>query len=315
MKTFSEQKTSVKSFMEAVEEERLRKTQEDAFQASTDYKLKVLDREQDAARGTCLNKVFCNIYKNALPLSNDYKNANCEDLDKAFSDFIKTRCPEGIEFYVKEAIRKNNSPFARKVLEAVDEFVNNEFRDRALRIEDIDAKDLVFKTTDDTTRRLDVIGQNLQGQEISQAVHDNVKATALSEITRAKNEKEALANLEKELANDVNINTPAAVESALELRGFGKKDFAPSLFQGIMINKMNSVQAKMESGEISDVILYGTMEEYGKPTNESVNASAEEIAFVECVKEYTGHQLMKALKMEKYYKNEVADMAMKYAQS
>jgi hypothetical protein len=55
------------------------------------------------------------------------------------------------------------------------------------------------------------------------------------------------------------------------------------------------------------------MEEYGKAVNENVNASVEEIAFVECVKEYTGHQLMKALKMERYYKDEVANMAMDYA--
>lgn len=314
MKTISEQQASVKSFMEAVEEECLVKKQEEAFMATPEYKLRELDKCQADARDKCLNGVICKIYKDSLPLNDDYKNANCEDLDKAFEEFIKTRCPQGIEFYVKEAIRKN-SPFAKKVLEAVEEFVNNEYHNKAMNIEDVDAKDLVFQTTDDVTKRLDVIGQNLQGPEISQAVQDNVKATALSEITRAKNEKEALNNLEKELANDVNMNTPAAVESALELRGLtDKEDFKPSLFQGIMIGKMNETQAKMESGNLPDTYIYGTLEVFGRPTNEGAFATVEELAFVEAVKEYTGHQLMKALRFDKYYKHDVEALALEYAE-
>lgn len=313
MKTFEEQKASVKSFMEAVEEERIVKEQEDSFMNSPEYKYKALATCKDEAREKCLNGILSNIYKKALPLNDDYKNAHCEDLDKAFEEFIKARCPQGIEFYVKEAIRRN-SPFAKKVLEAVEEFVNNEYHNREMNIEDIDAKDLVFKTTDDVTKRLDVIGQNLQGPEIAQAVHDNVKATALSEITRAKNEKEALANLEKELANDVNMNTPAAVESALELRGLTeKKDFQPSLFQGIMIGKLHDVETRMESEEIRGTMLYDTLKVFGKTTNESAESTVEEVAFVECVKEFTAHQMMKSLRFESYYPHEVDELAMEYA--
>ena len=318
MNTFVDREKKVLSFMEQVEETRLMQNEEDAFRNSTDYKLKTLDKCSDDAKNICLDKIFCKLYKDAIPLNDEYKNAYTQDLDACFKDFIDQRCPRGIEFYVKEGLKKN-SPFARKVLEAVNNLVNDQMENKAMNIEDYDVKDLVFNTTDDVQKKLDIIGQDLSVPEISQAVKDNVKQTALSEITRARDEKEALKSLESELANDVNVNTAESVEEILELRGLGPRDYVPTLFEGVMISKLNMIQPMYDSGDLQAVYTYGAMEEYGKPSTitesgEPEFASAEELAFIEAVKEYTALSVVKALKLESFDKYRITDLAQEYAQ-
>lgn len=318
MNTFEKSESKVLSFMEQVQEQGLIKEQEDAFMNSTDYKLKVLDKCEDEARDICLDKIFAKIYKDAVPLNDDYKNAYADDLDKEFKDFIQTKCPNGLEYYVKEGLRKK-SPFAKKVLEAVNELIKEEYNDKAMNIEDLNPDDLVFHSSDDVQQRLNLIGQELNVPEISQAVKDNVKQTALSEISRAKKEKETLKNIESELANDININTVESVNNALELRGLGEvRDYKPSLFQAVMINKTNKLTPAFESGELQNTYIYNTLSEFGRDVsvNESGDvpmASLEELAFVEAVKEYTCLSILKALKLESFNKYEVSDLVDEYA--
>lgn len=318
MKTFADSESKVLSFMEEVQVQEDHQREEDEFHNSTKYKLRHLEHCKDHAREHCLHHILKHIYHDALPLSDEYKRACPDDIDHLYDEFIATRCPKGIEFYIKEGIRKN-SPFARKVLEAVNELVNNEYHDKEFNIEDVNANDLVFRSTDDVQKKLDIIGQDLSAPEIAQAVHDNVKSTAISEITRAKEEKEKLQNLEAELANDINMNNSAAIESALEERGLGMtRDFTPTLFQGIMINKLNNLQPRFESGEISDKFLYGALDEFRSEVTESaepVAATAEELAFVEAVEEYTMLSILKAVKLESFNKYEVNDLALEYAQN
>lgn len=319
MNTLAKSESKVLSFMEAVQEQIDLQKEDDEFKKSTDYKLKVIDREKDAAKDICLDSIFASLYKDAVPLGVDYKNANSQDLDTAFKDFMSTRCPNGIEWYIKEAIR-NGNPFAKKVLEDVNELVNDHYRDKELNIEDIDADELVFNTNDDVQRKLDIIGQNLAVPEISQAIRDNVKQTALSEITRAKKEKEELKNVEAELAKDINIDTPEKVQEAMELKDIGNpKDYTPSLFNGIMINKLNKITPLYEYGTLQEVNTYDALNEYGSIVHEELDdypsfASAEELAFIEAVKEYTGLSVLKALKLESFNKYRINDLAQEYAQ-
>ena len=319
MKTFAEREKQVFSFMEAVQNERLIKEEEEAFQNSTPVKLKKLDQCRDDAKAICLDNVFASIYKNAVPLGDEYKDSSPDDLDASFKDFLATRCPKGLEFYVREAIKKG-SPAAKKLMEAVENIVDEEYTQKAMNIEDIDPKDLVFNSNDDMTRRLDIAKQELSTAELSDAIRNNVKQTALSEISRAKREKEAIKNLESELANDASVDTQAAVESALELRGYGiTRDYNPTLFEAVMVNKVNKLQPRYESGELQEVYTYDALNEYRETDNvqeseEPNYASLEELAFIEAVKEYTGLSVLKALKMESFDKYRLADLTQEYAQ-
>lgn len=318
MSTFENREKKVQSFIEAVQEQRLMKEEEDAFRNSTDYKLKELDKCMTGAKDICLDQIFSKLYKDAIPLSDGYKDAYADDLDAAFKDFMASRCPEGMEYYVKEGL-KRKSPFAKKVLEAVDNLVKDQYNDKAMNIEDVKPEDLVFNSTDDVQRKLNIIGQDLAIPEIAQRVKDNVRQTALSEITRAKKEKEEIKNIEAELANNVNMDTPEKVQEAMELRGLGEtKDYVPSLFEGIMISKMNKISPLYESGENTEVFTYEALKEYGMetPVSESGEsfASVGELAFIESVKEYTALSILKALKLESFDKYVVADLAQEYAQ-
>ena len=304
------------SFMERVQNERLLKEEENAFMQTPNYKLKMLDRCSDEARNTCINKIFTGMYKDAIPLTDEYKNAHTEDIDKAFNDFIATRCPKGLEFYVKEGLKKKN-PFAKKVLEAVDELINNDYNQKAMNIDDYNVNDLVFNTTDDVQKKLDVIGSNLSTDEIAQAVKDNVQSTVKSEITRAQKAKEELKNIEAELANDINVKSQESVEDALELRGYSRKpqDYNPSLFEAVFVSKIRKATPMFESGMIDETSdLRKELKLFGKTVTESGEyvPSVEDIAFVEAVKEYTGLSLLKALKFESFNKYELKENVFKY---
>ena len=312
MKTFADSKAHVFDFMNAVQDEMKAKQEEDAFKNRTDNKLRTLDKCQDDAKDVCLDTIFAQIYRNAVPLNDDFKVAHAEDIDATFKDFMAKKCPKGIEYYVKEGLKKNN-PYAKKILEAVNDLVNDEYRDKAMNIEDYTVDDLPFKTTDDIVVKLDRINGELSGPEISQAIKDNVKNTAIAEITKAKQEKENLKNLEAELANDINMRTEESVNRAIELKGLNDaKDYVPSLFESVMINKMNKLTPIYNSGKLQNENIYNTLSEYGKVTEGA--ASIEDLAFIEAVEEYTCLSMLKALKLESFNKYEINDLKDAYVQ-
>jgi len=318
MATFEEREEKVFDFMRLVQEQMDAMQDEEDFRNSTNYKLKMLDKCEHDAKDICLDRLFARIYKDATPLSDDYKNAYTDDLDTAFHQFMQQRCPKGMEYYVKEGLKKK-SPFAQKALEAVNDLVDSEYRDKAMNIEDIDPNDLVFATDDDVQKKIDVIGQDLSVPEISQAVNTNVRNTILSEIRRAKERKNAEKNLELDLANDIQVNSQESVESALELHDVKVRDYTPSLFNGILINKINELRPRYESGELQNVFTYDALVDFGKPSPyeegaEPKYASLQDLAFIEAVKEYTGWSVLKALRLESMDKNRVNDLAHEYAQ-
>ena len=92
-----------------------------------------------------------------------------------------------------------------------------------------------------------------------------------------------------------------------------RKFYQPSLFEGVMINKMNSVTAE----SAASTYLYDTLEDYGVTENTVDKfATPEEIAFVESVREYTLLNIAKSLKLESCFGNlsSIRELAMEYAQ-
>ena len=144
MTTFKDREQKVFSFMEQVQLVEESNKQEKRRKESTDYKFKVLESECEKGKGVCLDAVFSKIYKDAVPLNDDYKVAHGEDLDAEFRDFINDRCPKGMEYYVKEAIKKGSAP-AKRIMEAVEKIVKDDYSNKARNIEKLDSNDLVFK--------------------------------------------------------------------------------------------------------------------------------------------------------------------------
>ena len=309
MATFKDRERKVLSFMEQVRKiENRERAHKEVFE-STDHKYKVLDSECEKGKGICLDAIFSKIYKDAVPLSDDYKVAHGEDLDAEFKDFINDRCPKGMEYYVKEAIKKGSEP-AKRIMEAVEKVVKDDYAQKARNIENLDSSDLVFRMTDDTQEKINAITDDMGIDDLTTIIHDNVKNSVISEINRAKQEKENLENLESELANDMNMTSEAAIEKELARRGYGKSEiFQPRLFQGIMIGMTEKVQNMFESTGVE--YQYEALSEFNYNTDGS--SSIEEAAFVESVKEFTKLNVVKALKLEKFTPKTVDLLASKYA--
>lgn len=311
---FSDREHTVLDFMDRVKQKRRDEQKENEFKQSSTYKLRELDKQEKKARCDCTNMIFAKLYRDAVPLSDDYKVAHRDDLDDEIREFISARAPQGdIEYYVREAIKKGSKP-AKDIQESVDTLVNNFYAEKAMDINKWNVEDLVFRTGEDTQQKINAITQDLALDDVTQIIRDNVKSSAISEITRAKKEKEEIEELENELSNDMKVKTEEAIDYRLALAGLTeRKVFNPSLFQGIMIGKVNQLTKMQESGTLDSDFLYNTLEDYGMMES-SKEPSIEERAFVESVKELTKIQLIKTLCMEHFKLQDIRDMASEYAQ-
>ena len=311
---FNDRERTVLDFMDRVKQKRRDEQKENEFKQSSTYKLRELDKQEKKARCDCTNMVFAKLYRDAVPLSDDYKVAHKDDLDNEIREFISARAPQGdIEYYVREAIKKGSKP-AKDIQESVDRIVNNFYAEKAMDINKWNVEDLVFRTGEDTQQKINAITQDLALDDVTQIIRDNVKSSAISEITRAKKEKQEIEELENELSNDMKVKTEEAIDYRLALAGLTeRKVFNPSLFQGIMIGKVNQLTEMQESGTLESDFLYNTLEDYGMMES-TQEPSIEERAFVESVKELTKIQLIKTLCMERFNLQDIRDMALEYAQ-
>lgn len=303
------------NFIDTIEKERQNELSDERFKTSDVYKRRIIDSAKENAANTCLSKIFEKFYIDAVPLNDDYKCAYhdglCNDIHKFASDRTDGKT---LSYYVGEAIKSGSVP-AKRIMESVTKIVDEYFADKEANLGDINTEDdLVFKMDDDTEQKLNVINRDLELDDLSQIISDNVRVTAASEIARAKSEKEKIKEVERELSDNLSVNNESAIETELELRGMSKKKFfQPSLFEGIMINKLNNVTAE----SASSTYLYDTLEMYGM-TESTVDkfATPEEIAFTESVREYTLLNIIKSLKLENCFNNlqNIRDLATEYAQ-
>lgn len=303
------------NFIDTIEKERQNELADERFKTSDVYKRRIIDSAKENAANTCLSKIFEKFYIDAVPLNDDYKCAYhdglCNDVHKFVSDRTDGKT---LSYYVGEAIKSGSVP-AKRIMESVTKIVDEYYADKEANFGDINTEDdLVFKMDDDTEQKLNVINRDLELDDLSQIISDNVRVTAASEIARAKAEKEKIKEVERELSDNLSVNNESAIETELELRGMSKKKFfQPSLFEGIMINKLNNITAE----SASSTYLYDTLEMYGM-TECTVDkfATPEEIAFTESVREYTLLNIIKSLKLENCFNNlqNIRDLATEYAQ-
>jgi hypothetical protein len=295
-------------FMDNIDAEEQRKRDMADIKNTDSYKLRALDKSKSDMCDHCVKDIMGTIYKNALPLNDDYKTAYSNDIQKYFDDFVSSKCtPNGITVYITDACKR--SPFAKKMLEKVNELIKDEYLDKELNMDNIDPDDLVFKSSTPLQKKLDMVKSELSTDEISDAIKTNVLNSATAEINKAKEAKARMKQLETEFSQNPNIDTPEKVESALEMAGIntGKEIYTPSLFEGIMINKVEAFK------ESTDPIpnVYGTMSVFRESNAPTTNM---DLAFIETVKEYTVLSTLKALKLESFNKRDVEMMAESYAQ-
>lgn len=305
---------TILSYMDRIKEQDKQAKADKEFMNSPTYKLRTIEKEKEKAKDACINHLMCSTYKKSVPLNDMYKSANDSALNDQMNAFVLKRCPEGLVYYVHEG-NKKGSPICKKICEAVESLVNDLYIEKELNVDNYDAKDLVFKMDDDTEKKLDMIASNLEMDDISSVINNNVKKTVTSELTRAKEQKERYKEFEKELAEDLNVKNESAIDFQLELNNISvKRDFVPSLFNGIMIGRMN--KPLLESTAFSSD-NYGTLTMYGykdKTDECGCNISTPtEQAFLEAVQELTLWNMTKAFRLENFTMSKLRNIAQDYA--
>lgn len=292
MDDLKQRENKVFDFMDEVNKQRENQASMDAYKNSEIYKKRCLDKEMQNAKDTCLNYIFADVYKNSIPLDPDYKSLHSDELDREMKDFINKKvADQGATVYVKEAIKKGN-PVMKRLMEAVEDFVNSVYLERCLNIKNINPDDLNFHFGYDEKKKMDSISRDLELDDISKIIQDNVKRTTEFEIQKAKEEKEEVGQLESNLANDDSITEESAIDTILALKNAKRpKVYIPSFFESIMIKNFNKASAMMESGE---------------------NTDPYEI-FCESVREFTRHNVLKALKLEVYDRSVIRRMSTEFA--
>lgn len=286
-----------------------------------EQKTRLLDAQKKAACNECISKIFEKFYSQAVPLNPEYKNAYNSDLSNDMHDFAKGRHAADLAYYVGEANKKGCSPCATRIMEGVSRIVDDYYEHVSTNLNspDITTDNMVFRMDDATEERLDALSKDVELDNLAEVISDQVRQDAMSEISRAKAEKEAIQQAEEELANDMSVDSETAVESALIRRGLIRPStvvYQPSLFEGIMIGRTKHHVMMQESGFNKNVYLYNALSEYGKPSTMLGGAiryaTAEELAFVEAVRTDTCIHIAKALKLESFPPQKIRDMAMGY---
>lgn len=314
--SYSKSKDRVYAFMNTIDNEDQARKDEVKYYNSVDYKMKRISEEKNRCRDYCFDKIFASLFKNALPLNNDYKVAYGNELDCDMHNFMTTDNPFNKCYYVVDKSCK--SPVMKKLNTYIESIVDSTFESVENNVEDIETDAIKFKPTSELDEKLQKITDDMGVDDVSSVISNNVKTIAKEEIERAKAEKEHRANIEKELADNLEITTQEDVENYMELHDINmKRDFQPTLFQGIMINETRKMQCLQESGEYCGKYIYDTLDEF--KTEASISDSVDscspmEEAFVESVKEFTKLSILKALKLESFNMYTTRELATKYSE-
>jgi uncharacterized protein YktA (UPF0223 family) len=146
--------SKVLNFIDQIESERQQKAQDTELVNSMEYKYKCLNKAKDECKKQCLSKIFEKFYRSAVPLNDDYKNACGEDLNADIPGYVKSRGFDDLVYYVGEA--RHKSPAAARIMTAVDNIVNETFKEKEMNLADCPTDELVFQMDDSLEKKINV---------------------------------------------------------------------------------------------------------------------------------------------------------------
>lgn len=274
-------------FLDNLHAETEKRAEEEKLNNDINIKYRKLDKECEKGKTYCLDTLLGKIYKDALPFEDPQKKCSDDTAREIIHDFISSRTGDkGTEYYVREAIKRTNSPTLKTMMDGVDTIVKEFYAEKVKDIGTINIKDLDWKIND---TKLDKLSKNMDLSEISKIIETNVQNTLKEESDRAKREEEYRQSIEAQLADDPDVTDDASMESALDKLGYyanEPKVYQPSLFEAIMVGKG---QVKMES------------------TNDEL--------LTESIREFTKLNIIKALALESFNLEKIKDLANSYLHS
>ena len=255
------------------------------FNASTELKYRRLNSEYQKAPSICIDTILGRLYKDALPFDDPKKNCSDDCARDEITDYISGRtCGKNSEWYVREAIKKNNSSVLQNLLTEAISIAKKFYSEKSKNISKINLEDLNFKMNNDSDD-LSKITKKLEFDEISNIIQANVQKALQDESDKAKREEEYNQKIEDQLAQDINVVDDASMEAAIERMNIVRQPtvYQPSLFEAILLSKAKMTQESVGSDIIS-----------------------------EAIEEYTKLNITKALRLEKFDLYSIRNMANSY---
>lgn len=267
MSTTSREKVS--NFMSELDKQESFSKQRDALKNSSEYKLRRIDATQKALTNNIVEEVIVDLYgKSVKDTSYD---GSLHDLRQELDDFmVKQNAGKDTVWYVQEAIKKNGKDCAASQIYETAANTAKKFADeKRKRVSEINIDNLEYEADKEVWNNISDISSNMDFDEVSNSIRQNVADTIQKEVERVNNENEFNDKLQSELENNENVNTESAIDKAVaKAHAKMPKIYQPSLMEAIMVSKMRE-------NENCDVMT-------------------------ESARELTLHYIMKALKLQNY---------------
>lgn len=208
------------------------------LQKDPELQSRAIDKACKKCKIVSLDKMLGKIYNDAIPVEGPIV-----DVDKDICDYIDTKTQgKDTEFYIKEALRRNHSPFLNRMCEAADDMAKKHKARKEEMIKDdpnITLDELEnYRYDKQENDNLEAITNDMGFDEVSEIIRQNVKNTIQDEYMRSNNEEKQIKALEDELANDEQIIDQETMESGLSKELNKRRIFSeihqPSLFEGIL---------------------------------------------------------------------------------
>ena len=248
-------------------------------------KLNKLNTEYKNIPYQCIDMILGRLYKDALPYEDPKKNCSDTDAADAIHDFIDRRTGgKNSEYYVREAIKKNNSSTLKNLLQEATRIAKEFYEEKAKDLTSINLDDLNYNKNM-SSDELDKITKKLEMDEIATIIQNNVSKTIQAEKDKVAKEDEYNKQIEDQLAKDPNVDTEEKLEAAVDKirRSTTPTLYQPSFFEALVTrNVKNYNESTMDS-----------------PVHEAVH-------------EFTMFNIVKALKLESFSVNDIKQMANRY---
>lgn len=284
-----QRESKVMDFINAKNKEHEKATAFDNINNSPEIKLRKLNDECEKGKSLCIDAILAKVYKDALPFDDPKKNCSDDEAIADIQNYIAGRtCGKNSEYYVREAIKRNNSTVLKGILTEAEKMTKSFYKEKAKDIGKINIADLNFNNNIDDSG-ISKITKKLELDEISDIIRNNVKNAIDAEAEKAKRETEYNQKLEDMLTNDTSVNDDASMESAIEKFNAIKQPtvYQPSLFEALTIK------------HAGNKMLESTMNGF----------------FHEAVHDYTLLNISKALKLENFTVESVRKMANEFSVS
>lgn len=277
--------SKVDQFIKLVNKEHEDTSSMERLQEDDTIKLRKLSVERDKASEEILGEMIGRLYTKSIPLDDDYKDGNETMLKNDMQEFMKTR--GGCQYYAAEAIKRTKSPLLKRMVESAEDIAKAHYIEPAKNISDISIADLDYKMTDEEDEKIDQITSDMEFDEISTVIKNNVKETIMNEIDKAKEEEADKEKLQSELNENDELTSESAIENAItKYKVHHPRIHEPSLFEAILVSKN-----KMITESTSDNM---------------------DMAFAETIREYTQHTVAKTLRLDSYTPRNITNMVNEY---